>query len=237
MISPVDPYLEGFRRRRRRRHHRPSRSRTACPSHAAAHPHAGQEAGHRAQSGTPVDAVDDVLDLVDLVLIMTRQSGLRRTDLHRSQLKKIEAAPTASPSPAATSRSKSTAASRRKPRGRRSPPAPTCWSPVPQCSRAGRRTTPPTSPPCAADAVAERPTPRRLPPIRLLPEMVRAAVWRALRGFRVWYRRTWLYRRFLTGPLSDRILFHPHDALPRKLEDADCAFARAVQISSARPKM
>ena len=51
--------------------------------------------------------------------------------------------------------------------------------------------------------------------------MVRAAVWLALRGFRVWYRRTWLYRRFLTGPLSDRILFHPHDALPRKLEDAD----------------
>jgi uncharacterized heparinase superfamily protein len=51
--------------------------------------------------------------------------------------------------------------------------------------------------------------------------MARAAVWVALRGVRVWYRRTWLYRRFLTGPLSDRILFHPYDALPRKLEDAD----------------
>lgn len=51
--------------------------------------------------------------------------------------------------------------------------------------------------------------------------MARIAVWRALRGMRIWYRRTWLYRRILTGPLSDRILFHPYDALPRKLEDAD----------------
>jgi len=51
--------------------------------------------------------------------------------------------------------------------------------------------------------------------------MARVALWRALRGVRVWYRRTWLYRRFLTGPLSDRILFHPYDALPRRLEDAD----------------
>jgi uncharacterized heparinase superfamily protein len=51
--------------------------------------------------------------------------------------------------------------------------------------------------------------------------MARTAVWRALRGVRVWYRRTWLYRRILSGPLSDRILFHPYDALPRKLEDAD----------------
>ncbi len=51
--------------------------------------------------------------------------------------------------------------------------------------------------------------------------MARIAMWRALRGVRVWYRSTWLYRRILTGPLSDRILFHPYDALPRRLEDAD----------------
>ena len=54
-----------------------------------------------------------------------------------------------------------------------------------------------------------------------MPELLRAALWRSLRGFRGWYRRTWVYRRFLTGPLSDRILFHPYDALPRRLEDAD----------------
>ncbi|MGZ5923565.1 MAG: heparinase II/III family protein [Rhizomicrobium sp.] len=69
--------------------------------------------------------------------------------------------------------------------------------------------------------MAERPVPRRLPPIRLFPEMARVALWRGFRGVRIWYRRTWLYRRFLTGPLSDRILFHPYDALPRRLEDAD----------------
>jgi len=51
--------------------------------------------------------------------------------------------------------------------------------------------------------------------------MVRAALWIYFRNLRVWYRRTWLYRRLLTGPLSDRILFHPYDALPRRLEDAD----------------
>jgi uncharacterized heparinase superfamily protein len=55
----------------------------------------------------------------------------------------------------------------------------------------------------------------------MFPEMARVAIWRALGGFRVWYRRTWLYRRFLTGPLSDRILYHPYDAMPRRLEDAD----------------
>jgi uncharacterized heparinase superfamily protein len=51
--------------------------------------------------------------------------------------------------------------------------------------------------------------------------MTRIAVWRVLHGVRVWYRRTWVYRRILAGPLADRILFHPYDALPRRLEDAD----------------
>lgn len=80
---------------------------------------------------------------------------------------------------------------------------------------------PPTSQPCAADAVAERAPPRRLPPIRLFPEMLRVALWQMLSGIRIWYRRTWLYRRILAGPLADRILFHPYDAMPRRLEDAD----------------
>src|SRR6185437_14055258 len=80
---------------------------------------------------------------------------------------------------------------------------------------------PPTSQPCAADAVAERAPPRRLPPIRLVPEILRVVVWQALSGIRIWYRRTWLYRRVLAGPLADRILFHPYDAMPRRLEDAD----------------
>ena len=51
--------------------------------------------------------------------------------------------------------------------------------------------------------------------------MVRAAVWLALRGFRVWYRRTWFYRRLLTGRWRIVFCFIRYDALPRRLEDAD----------------
>jgi len=50
---------------------------------------------------------------------------------------------------------------------------------------------------------------------------MREMLWHAMRPLRVWWRRTWFYRRFLKGPLADRILFHPYDALPRRLEDAD----------------
>jgi len=63
--------------------------------------------------------------------------------------------------------------------------------------------------------------PSPIPPLNLLPELLRALLWRLWTPFRVWYRRTWIYRRFLKGPLSDRILFHPYDATPRKLEDAN----------------
>ena len=39
--------------------------------------------------------------------------------------------------------------------------------------------------------------------------------------WRIRLRRSWFYRRLLGGQLSDHIAFHPYDALPRKLEDAD----------------
>jgi uncharacterized heparinase superfamily protein len=58
-------------------------------------------------------------------------------------------------------------------------------------------------------------------PLALLPELLRAMLRRAIQGPRVWWRRTWIYRRLLKGPLTDRIVFHPYDALPRKLDDAD----------------
>ena len=58
-------------------------------------------------------------------------------------------------------------------------------------------------------------------PISLWPEALWAALGHAMRGPRVFWRRSWFYRRLLKGPLSDRIVFHPYDALPRKLEDAD----------------
>ncbi|MEI9932222.1 MAG: heparinase II/III family protein [Rhizomicrobium sp.] len=58
-------------------------------------------------------------------------------------------------------------------------------------------------------------------PLSLLPELLRAMLHRAMRGPRVAWRRSWFYRRLLKGPLTDRIIFHPYDALPRRLEDAD----------------
>jgi uncharacterized heparinase superfamily protein len=58
-------------------------------------------------------------------------------------------------------------------------------------------------------------------PLNLLPEMIKAVGWQTVRPLRVWLRRNWFYRRLLRGPLSDHIAFHPHDACPRRLEDAD----------------
>ena len=55
----------------------------------------------------------------------------------------------------------------------------------------------------------------------LLPELIRAGIRRGLTPFNVWWRRGWIYRRFLKGPLADHIVFHPWDALPRRLEEAD----------------
>ena len=55
----------------------------------------------------------------------------------------------------------------------------------------------------------------------LLPEMCRAALRRLATPLRVWWRSNWLYRRTLRGPLADHIVFHPWDAAPRRLEDAD----------------
>jgi uncharacterized heparinase superfamily protein len=51
--------------------------------------------------------------------------------------------------------------------------------------------------------------------------MLRAMVRRAARPLRVTWRRSWLYRRLLKGKLPDRIVFHPVDVLPRRLEEAD----------------
>ena len=42
-----------------------------------------------------------------------------------------------------------------------------------------------------------------------------------LTPLRVWWRRNPVYRRLLKGQLADHIVFHPWDALPRRLEEAD----------------
>jgi uncharacterized heparinase superfamily protein len=51
--------------------------------------------------------------------------------------------------------------------------------------------------------------------------MIGAAWRRALAPLRVAWRGSWFYRRLLKGQLADHIVFHPHDAMPRRLEDAD----------------
>lgn len=55
----------------------------------------------------------------------------------------------------------------------------------------------------------------------MIPELCRAALWRAFAGWRTAWRRNWLYRKFNSGRMPDRIRVHPFDALPRRLEDAD----------------
>ncbi len=65
------------------------------------------------------------------------------------------------------------------------------------------------------------PAQRSRPPLALLLEAAGVSWWRLRGGLRRWVRRTWFYRRLLKGPLADRIAFHPYDAVPRRLEDAD----------------
>jgi uncharacterized heparinase superfamily protein len=59
------------------------------------------------------------------------------------------------------------------------------------------------------------------PTLDLLPEALKTALWRATGRGRRWVRSTWLYRRFLTGPLPDHIVYCPVDTKPRKLDDAE----------------
>ncbi|MBU6297834.1 MAG: ribulose-phosphate 3-epimerase [Alphaproteobacteria bacterium] len=91
MISPVDPFLEDFA--------------DAGADGITVHPEAGphihrtlqvvrslrKKPGVVLNPGTPVDRIDPVLDLVDLVLIMTVNPGFGGQTFIASQLKKIEA--------------------------------------------------------------------------------------------------------------------------------------------------
>lgn len=55
----------------------------------------------------------------------------------------------------------------------------------------------------------------------LLPDLCRAALRRGTTPLRVWWRRNPFYRHLLKGQLADHIVFHPWDATPRRLEEAD----------------
>ena len=69
--------------------------------------------------------------------------------------------------------------------------------------------------------MAARAPKRHRPPLNLLPEIL-GALWRRLMGpWRRFWRRSWFYHGLLRGKLADHIAFHPYDALPRALENAD----------------
>ena len=92
MIAPVDPYIEAFA----------EAGADGITVHPEAGPHIhrtlqliasfGKRPGIVLNPGTPIDAIDNVLDLVDLVLIMTVNPGFGGQKFIGSQLRKIEAA-------------------------------------------------------------------------------------------------------------------------------------------------
>jgi ribulose-phosphate 3-epimerase len=92
MISPVDPYVVAFA----------DAGADGITVHPEAGPHVhrtlqlirslGKRPGVVLNPATPIDAIDNVLDLVDLVLIMSVNPGFGGQKFIHSQLKKIEAA-------------------------------------------------------------------------------------------------------------------------------------------------
>jgi ribulose-phosphate 3-epimerase len=92
MISPVDPYIEAFA----------EAGADGLTVHPEAGPHVhrtlqlirslGKKPGVVLNPGTPIDAIENVIDLVDLVLIMTVNPGFGGQTFITSQLGKIEAA-------------------------------------------------------------------------------------------------------------------------------------------------
>src|ERR1700709_2111915 len=92
MISPVDPYIEAFAKA----------GADGLTVHPEAGPHVhrtlqfirslGKRAGVVLNPGTPIDVIDNLMDLVDLILIMSVNPGFGGQSFITSQLKKIEAA-------------------------------------------------------------------------------------------------------------------------------------------------
>jgi len=91
MISPVDPYIHDFR----------EAGADIITVHPEAGPHvhrtlqavkaSGAKAGLSLNPGTPVDALDYVIDLVDLVLIMSVNPGFGGQSFIESVLPKVQA--------------------------------------------------------------------------------------------------------------------------------------------------
>jgi ribulose-phosphate 3-epimerase len=91
MIAPVDPYVTAFAEA--------GADIISIHPESGPHPHRtlqlirslGKKAGYVLNPGTPVEAVDPVFDLLDLILIMTVNPGFGGQAFISSQLPKIEA--------------------------------------------------------------------------------------------------------------------------------------------------
>jgi ribulose-phosphate 3-epimerase len=92
MIAPVDPFVEAFA----------AAGADNITVHPEAGPHIhrtlqlirslGKKAGVVLNPGTPVEALDNLMDLADLILIMSVNPGFGGQSFIDSQLRKIEAA-------------------------------------------------------------------------------------------------------------------------------------------------
>lgn len=91
MISPVDPYLEAFA----------EAGADIITVHPEAGPHVhrtlqaicalGKKAGVVLNPGTPVDVLDNLMDLIDLILVMSVNPGFGGQSFIHSQLDKVRA--------------------------------------------------------------------------------------------------------------------------------------------------
>ena len=89
MISPVDPYIDAFA----------DAGADIITVHAEAGPHThrtiqsikalGKRAGLSLNPGTPASAIDEVMDQIDLILVMTVNPGFGGQKFISSQIKKI----------------------------------------------------------------------------------------------------------------------------------------------------
>ncbi len=89
MIAPVDPYIEAFA----------EAGADIITAHVEASPHihrtlqairaAGCKAGVTLNPGTPVEAIENVIDIVDLVLVMSVNPGFGGQKFIRSQVEKV----------------------------------------------------------------------------------------------------------------------------------------------------
>ncbi len=89
MISPVDPYIDAFA----------DAGADIITVHAEAGPHThrtiqsikglGKRAGLSLNPGTPTSAIDEVMDEIDLILVMTVNPGFGGQKFISSQIKKI----------------------------------------------------------------------------------------------------------------------------------------------------